>query len=166
MSDFKNMLYQPVFQIAYVTTDLEEAIRLFDVRQGVCAFMRRDGVRFPARSKREMVLDLALAWVGPTMIELIAPRGGDDALYRQVLPDSGFALRHHHIGFRLHSDEDWSAMLEQSDARGQSIILEVETPTTRAVYLDTKEELGHYVEYLYYFDEAGSSLPHIPRNGG
>lgn len=164
MKPVSQLLYLPVFQMAYVTTDMDEAIRLFDTRYGVGDFMRRSDLKLSTLSGGEMLLDLALAFVGPTMVEIIAPTGGDDHLYRQILPVSDFALRHHHIGIRLHSDEEWAAMREQAGLRGQEIVLEVETPTTRALYIDTLDQLGHYVEYLHYFDEAGSSLPHIPQN--
>ena len=70
----------------------------------------------------------------------------------------------HHLGYRLHSDAEWQAMLDQIKARQQKIVLTVQTPTTRALYIDTFAALGHYTEYLFYQDEASSSLPKIPQN--
>lgn len=158
------MIYQPVFQMGYVTEDLDQAIELFSERYTISEFYRTPEVTMNAVGAGDMKVKIGLAWNGPTMIEIICLLGGDDQLYRQVLPDRGFAVRFHHIAIRLHSDAEWDAMLAQARKANHKTVLQVQVPSTRALYLDTRNDLGHYLEYLYYHDPENSSLPRIPQN--
>lgn len=156
-------LYGPLFQAGYVTLDVERATDLFRRTQGVNDWFLSPTGTLPTRGGG-MQVRVALAWMGDTMIEIIGCEGGDDGIYRQILPRDEFAVRLHHIAFRLRDEAEWQAMLEGGRRHGYDLALSVETASTRAAYLDTRAALGHYVEYLYYFDEARSSLPHIPQN--
>lgn len=157
-------LYRPVFQTGYVTQDLDRAMDLFAKTQGVKDWFRSPSGRLPSIGGGEMSVQVGLAWQGDTMIEIIGCLGGDDTIYRQILPDDRFAVRLHHLGFRLNSDEEWEQMKRLGAAQGYEVALELSTSSTRALYFDTREDLGHHIEYLYYFDEPNSSLPLIPQN--
>jgi hypothetical protein len=159
-----NLILGEVFQTAYVTTDTNRALEILKRRYGVGEFLRSGTRTIPLVAGGEMTLELSFAWVGATMIELIEPVAGAIGIYRDYLPSEGFGTRFHHVGVRLHSEEQWRAMLEEVESRRHRIMLEVRTPSTRALYIDTREELGHYVEYLYYMDVPNSSLPRIPQN--
>jgi hypothetical protein len=156
-------LLREVFQLGYVATNIDAAVGIFKQRYGVHHFLRSGIKTIPLIGGESMTLSLAFAWLGPTMIEIIEPVGGSVNIYRRHLPESG-APRLHHIGVRLHSDAQWQAMREAISVSGLSTLLEVQVPTTRALYIDTYAELGHYTEYLYYSDVPNSTLPHIPQN--
>jgi hypothetical protein len=157
-------LYKPVFQTGYVTQDIDRAKEQFARTMGIANWYISPAASLPSQNGGSMDVQIAMAFVGPTMVEVIACKGGDDALYRDALPDDRFAVRLHHLGFRLHSDEEWEAMLAEGKRQGLRIAMDVKTASTRALYFDTREVLGHYLEYLYYFDEPNSSIPRVPQN--
>lgn len=157
-------LYRPVFQTGYVTHDLDRAMELFAKTQGVRKWFRPPTGRLPVRGGGELQVEIAMALLGGTMIEIIACKGGNDQLYSQILPDDRFAVRLHHLGFRLDSDAEWDEMLALGQQQGYAVAMDVKTSSTRALYYDTRETLGHYIEYLHYFDEPNSSLPRVPQN--
>jgi hypothetical protein len=157
-------VYGQVFQTAYITNDMDEAVRVFADRFGVPDFLRSGPRELAPSDIAPMRVEIALAFVGESMIEIIQPLGLNDSLYRQVLPESGFALVFHHIAHRLHSDAEWDAMLRSAEARGHPIAMQGEASNTRFLYIDTRASLGHFIEYLYYMDPANSSLPRIPQN--
>lgn len=157
-------LFLPVFQTGYVTNDIDQAVGLFADTQGIGQWFRSPTGTLPSPDGGTMDVVIALAWIGHTMVEIIGCQGGNDQIYRRILPTDRFGVRLHHLGFRLNSEDEWAQMLDHGKRQGYKIALEVETRSTRALYFDTREALGHYLEYLYYFDEANSSLPHIPQN--
>lgn len=157
-------LYGPVFQTGYVTEDLDRAIDLFARDHGIVNWFRTPTVTLATVTGGEMSVDIGLAWVGRTMVEIVALGGGDDHLYRQILPPGEFAVRFHHLGYRIHNADEWKALQDLAAEKGLKTVLDVKTASTDAIYLDTRDRLGHYMEYLYYHDEPNSSLPRIPQN--
>ena len=118
-------LYRPVFQTGYVTQDLDRAIALFTETQGVEKWFRPPGFQLPSPDGGDMEIEIAMAFLGPTMIELIACKGGNDGLYRQILPDDRFAVRLHHLAFRLNSDAEWDEMLRLGQRHSYAVALDV-----------------------------------------
>jgi hypothetical protein len=152
------------FQTAYVTTDMDAAVASFRDRFGVGQFFRSGRRTVSLDSGGRMTMEIALAWVGSTMLEIIQPIADDVAVYADWLPKHGFAVRFHHIGFRLRSSDEWNAMLERNERHGHQVVFNLTASNTRALYIDTVAALGHYVEYLFYIDPPNTSLPRIPQN--
>ena len=84
-------------QVSYATTDLDHACRTLGMTYGIPRFSVSRGARVESPAGT-ITIDVAQAFVGDRHIEIIEPTGGPDGLYRDVLPSSGFGVRHHHFG--------------------------------------------------------------------
>jgi hypothetical protein len=155
-----------VHQIGYATSDCKEAMRRYGERYGVRNFMYLDANRTEVAPGQVATIHVAMAFVGDTMIELIEPAGGADTIYREVLPASGFAVRQHHLGYAMFSEAEWEAAQVEARRLGVRVALQGEAPgVMRYQYLDTRADIGHYIEYLYYLGEGGKQLfGAVPRN--
>jgi catechol 2,3-dioxygenase-like lactoylglutathione lyase family enzyme len=133
------------FQMAYVTSDLERTKALFSERFGLKDYAEMGGDD-PATGDR---LKVALAWAGEIMYELIQAEGPAWGFYHSMLPaGGGYAIRHHHLGFLVDTEEEWEAMEAQAKAEGRPIAFRaVMDGFIRALYVEAPE-LGHYLEYI------------------
>lgn len=139
-----------VFQIAYATNDLENAMRLFRDRFGTGRFTMLD---VPAD-----VMRIGLAYAGRMMIELIQPVN-DGGLYSNwIAGTEGFALRHHHFGILADSKAQLTAIRQAHIDAGTTIATEGSMPgALDFLYVDTTADLGHYLEYVR-LDPAGVAI--------
>jgi hypothetical protein len=154
-----------LYQIAFVTTDLDQAMQLFSETYGIGRFrIKRDIPSAPGLP--EMSAHVAHAYVGPMMIELIQPVGGDDTLYREILPQHGFGIRPHHFGFIVRSEQELERISAALEAKKVPIAFDASMPgVARAVYADARRTLGHYLEYVYLRPEARRSYyAEVPHN--
>ena len=114
-------MFKNVFQIAYVTTDLERAIAVFHDEQGVAEIAVFENFTLDVAGGRDAVINVGLAYVGDVQLEIIEPVSGEVDLYRTWLPDD-FAVRHHHFCHRLDSVAELEAVqgrYEQSGSRSR-----------------------------------------------
>lgn len=140
-------------QLAYVTTDLAQAIALFRDRYSIPSFLERDGdipVTYrnaPAR----LHLRYAIADVAGVQIELIEPRDGCVPIYREGLPESGFAIAFHHVSVPLPGDAArWDRFAGELAAHGREIAMSARVSDESGfLYVDDRATLGHYVEYVW-----------------
>ncbi len=138
------------YQNGYVTHDLDQAMALVEERFGVSGWMRFEAevdVIVPA-GKARMGLRLASAWAGGTNIELVEPRSGAVGHYRSLLPDdpSDFVPRLHHVALRR---GDLAAMRAEIEALGLPLAFMGESEAMVFAYLDARQHLGHYLEYVW-----------------
>ena len=155
-----------VQQIGYATTDCAEAVRRYAERYGVSKFLLMPNTESIISPGQLAILNVALAFVNDTMIEFIEPVSGSDAIYRDALPSGGFAIRHHHLGYSMFSEEEWQAKQREIERQKIEVVLSGESPDViRYQYIDLRDDVGHYVEYLYYLGRGGRELLEaIPRN--
>ena len=155
-----------LFQRAYVTTDLDRAVRLFTERYGVAEFVRFPNIHSRHNDGGESDLDVALTYAGDTMIELIEPAGGDDRLWRDHLSSDGFQVRFHHNGFLVDSEVALQAIAARPD--GPGLRLQGISLGTRFLYLNSFAELGHYLEYVLPTPESRLFMAELKQraNGG
>lgn len=155
-----------VMQIGYATTDVNEAVKRYRERYGVGNFLMLTNTVSVISPGRTATLNVAMAFINGTMIELIEPAGGADSIYREVLPSTGYAVRHHHLGYAVFNQTEWDAKQREIDRQKIPIVLEGEAPgVIRYQYIDLRADIGHYVEYLYYLGDGGQELlKSIPRN--
>ena len=150
------------FQIAYVTNDLDRAMRTFGEQYGVKRYFEIRDVAYDAQTS----VSIANAYVGEVMIELIEPKGAGHSIYELLLPSGEeFAIRHHHMGHLFERQEDLQLAVQLATQRQQAIAYEggIEG-VLRAVYIDTRDVLGHYLEYIH-CSPAGLEFPNqTPRN--
>lgn len=155
-----------VQQIGYATTDCKEAVKRYGEHYGVVNFLLLPNTVSIIAPGHTATLNVAMAFVNGTMIELIEPAGGADAIYREVLPAGGFAVRHHHLGYAMISEAEWEAKQQEIERQRIAVVLNGESPgVVRYQYIDLRADIGHYVEYLYYLGEGGQELlKAIPHN--
>lgn len=131
------------FQMAYVTTDMEEALDLFRTRLGIEKFSRLEG-QMPAGGH----IRAEFAWVGTIMYEIISASGPGSEIYMDRLPRSdGLHIRHHHLGFLLRNREQWDAVMVKAQESGWSVPYHNDNPLVEVCFVDAPE-LGHYLEYF------------------
>ncbi len=141
-----------VWQLGYVTTDLDHAIEFMAERFGLedCRRLPSDTATFLAGDQPvPWEVKVAMGARGGLIVELIEPVAGEIDFYTEVLPDRGeFAVRLHHVATHTATGEDeWrrlEALLAQSSLRVDYTVL---IPgRVRAGYVDTRAELGHWLE--------------------
>lgn len=141
-----------VWQLGYVTTDLDRALDELGARYGL-----EHHVRLPAGDSTWHLGDrtlpfeanFAMAARGGLVVELIEPVGGEVGFYRDALPDDGsFAVRlHHYATFVPTGQAEWdrvAGILGQAGLQfGHTLII---PGRVRAGYVDTRADLGHHLE--------------------
>jgi hypothetical protein len=149
------------FQTGYVTNDLDRACELLRAKYGIGEFSFLEGEMGEGGSIR-----VAFAWVGGNMYEIIDAKGGKEAeFYTSRLPaDGSFALVFHHLGYMIHSDEEWAAVKAEIAEREMNVALDVATGGFMdAIYIEAPE-LGHYLEYLYPAEGGLQFFGAVPAN--
>jgi hypothetical protein len=141
-SDF---LRQNHFQVAYVTTDLARACEVLGQRYGLKDYKFMEG-EMPAG---DGYLRVGIGWVGGTMYELIQAEGPGGTFYTSRLPAEGFAIRHHHLGYFLETQDEWDALEARIAREGWKVAFRSVMPGfLSAIYIEAPE-LEHYLEYIY-----------------
>jgi hypothetical protein len=145
-------LFANVWQIAYVTSDLDQGMEALRERFGVerCAEVPTAGATFlKGDEAAEWDVRIAMGARGGLIVELIEPVGGEVDFYRRFLPEDGSqALRLHHLASFIElGDHAWSSLTELLAASGLKVDYTVLIPDrVRAGYVDTTAELGHFLE--------------------
>jgi hypothetical protein len=150
-------------QVSYATTNLEHACLVLGMTYGIPRFSisRGAGVDSPAG---KIKIDVAQAFVGDRHIEIIEPAGGPDGLYRDVLPRSGFAVRHHHFGHIADRAAEWDRIQSFIATRGWQIALAGNYfDMMHYAYVDTRAELGHYLEFMFQTEKGRDLFKDVPR---
>jgi hypothetical protein len=141
-----------IWQFGYVTSDLDRGLEELGGRFGLTHHFRvptGDSVWQTDAGASPFEAKFAMAARGGLVVELIEPVSGDVDFYRQVLPDDGsFAIRlHHYAAFVQTGDAEWErlrALLRASDLDVDRTL--VIPGNVRAGYIDTRPDLGHYLE--------------------
>jgi hypothetical protein len=141
-------LHPGLYQICYVTSDLDTGIAQLAALHGVERFRVKRDVRSPP-GMPAMTMHQAHVFLGDVQIELIQPAGGDDAVYRDFCPGDG-SLRHHHFGLWVDDRAEYDALPARCAALGVPIAFEIAIPGVGgAIYADLRRSLGHYLEYVH-----------------
>lgn len=137
-----------LFQVAYVTNDIERALQVFADRYGVKEWRRMEG-----DLKEGGHIRVEFGWAGGSLFEVTQADGGGSALYRQGLPDGEFAIRFHHFGYFIPTEAAWRALLQEIDEGGVKVFNETNVPGFLQARIVEAPDLGHWIEYIY--PEAG-----------
>ena len=153
-----------IFQTAHVTADIDDAVAIAARRFGAPRMqVNRDVLIETGRGVAHC--HFALAFIGDVQLELIQPAGGEDGVYRELVPAKGLKL--HHVGVLVDSDSDWNAVIAESEREG--ILMPVSgdfAGLMRYLYLDRRAELGHYVEYMQPSAAGATLFNDVPRFAG
>jgi hypothetical protein len=142
-----------VFQVGYVTADLERAMHALRTIHGVHEFLSFSAeleVRGANGVRAQLLIDVAHSLVGGTHIEVIEPRPGCIALYEDYVPRKAQApiLRQHHLAM-LVPEGAWTNFRSSLDDRHLPVVMEnaPEYPI-QFCYVDDRDTSGHYLEYV------------------
>lgn len=138
------------FQNAYVTHNLDKAMKLVDDRFGRIDWIVFDPemiLQTPSGPKESSVR-AALGWKDGLQIELIQPVAGYLDHYLPVLPadKDDYVPRFHHIAVRR---DDEAAMRKEIEQLGFPLLFESSVPGLVFIYLDAGQTLGHAFEYIW-----------------
>ena len=144
------------YQFGFVTRDLDAATARLGARYGIASFRRKQANPW---------METAHAYVGPSMIEIIAVGTEAPSLYRDDLPDDGIA-RLHHLGYRIADPAGWAALEEALAASGLATPMKgaVMDGHLRYAYVDTRADLGVYTEYVCLTGPAERIYDDVPRH--
>jgi hypothetical protein len=143
------LLLSGLYQIAYVSADLEAGTRQIAAIHGIDRFRVKHDVP-SAPGMPDMVLHQAHVFIGSVQIELIQPAGGDDALYRDFCAADPAAIRHHHFGMWVDDPVQYRRLPGALAQHDIPITFEISIPGVGgAIYADTRPTLGHYLEYVH-----------------
>lgn len=144
LSPAGGMLRAEHFQIGYATNDLGRACDLLRSRLGIREFGTIGGPT-PAGGD----IQVRLAWVGGTMIELMQASGpGSELVAGKLDPVDRFQLRHHHLGYLLHDETEWDAVHAQAARQGWAIPQENDNPGFMKHCFVEVPFLPHYLEFI------------------
>lgn len=153
--------FKQCFQLGYVTPDLDRAVALYAERFGVGEFLTFDTATMNPDAPPMRV---GLAWTGEVMIELIEP-GADHPLYACAMPDSGFAINLHHLGYLVHDEAGWKEALASLEAQGIPVVSRTSSgEMLDLVYADARPLLGHHLEVIWLKPQGRAFFDSVPRN--
>lgn len=155
-------------QIAYVTTDMQKALAIWQDGFDVPSFHVFDNDAPGLESSHPYRLKIALVHVGGTEIELIEPLDGN-AMFSDPLPkDGGFALRFHHVCMRIDGPlANFEAHIKSLDTVKHPVAYSgAMGDVMRFVYTDERATLGHYIEHVWFdadfYTQMASVIPEYP----
>jgi hypothetical protein len=150
--------YGDLFQMSYVTRDLDAAVALATGELGLPPFSKSDSSIEVLAGGRIQTLTVraAVAVVGRNQFEIIEPQSGPIEVYTAAADLSARLLTFHHVGIAVGGDyPEWARVLTEIQASGDEIaFLYPAQPTPHDkvcfCYVDTRARLGHHTEYLWW----------------
>ena len=142
-------LLSSIWQICYVTPDLDAGMALLRDRYGIeSTEVPTDGATFLAGDEpAEWDVRISMGARRGPIVELIEPVGGEVDYYRRFLPADGGLGFHHVATYVPLGDEAWSSIANLLAGEGLRFDYTVLIPDrVRAGYVDTTAQLGHFVE--------------------
>ncbi|MYM61907.1 VOC family protein [Pseudomaricurvus sp. HS19] len=144
------------YQNAYITRNIDKALQQFRDRCGaenVTSFEVEVDVT-STQGEGKARNKLAFVWVNNLQYELIEPVSGHVQVYADELPEDD-SLKFHHVCMRV---DDWDDFRSRVDEMGYPVVLEGGGDQLRYVYLDARDFLGHYLEYVWMTPERWQQL--------
>ena len=142
------MFMQSAYQNAYVTRNRDKAVATLRDRHGMTddfiLFEPDIEVRTPGGVGRAQTR-VALGWTGDLQIEIIEPVSGLVDIYLPYLPKDD-SLRFHHASTRV---DDWIPFLKEIERQKYPVAYAGGFEGLQFVYLDARDTLGHYLEYMW-----------------
>jgi hypothetical protein len=144
------------YQNAYITRDIDKAVASFRSRADVAdarVFEAAVEVQTPV-GRGMAVSKLCFIWINNLQYELIQPVSGLVDIYRDALPADD-SLKFHHICMRVDNWQEFRARVPQQRL---PVVLEGGSEHLRFLYLDAREFIGHYLEYVWMTSERWAQL--------
>ena len=149
------------FQTAYVTRDLERTAAAFQRQFGIRAFQFQRGNRIDEHTS----IDIALAWLGDVMVELIQPIGNGGSFYEVMLGPEPLGTRLHHLGHLVPDRTEWDRVREQVSRDGYQTPLQGSVEGFLSyLYVDMRAHTGHFLEYILCEPAGRAFFDAVPRS--
>lgn len=149
--------YGDLFQVSYITRDMDAALHHADTELGITDFKTSEpeiDVLYYGQP-RKLALRAAMADIGTQQFEIIQPVSGAIEIYTEAVDLSAHILNFHHVAVRVPgSHDDWLAALDDIRASGDEFayLFPCEPAPEFGIafcYVDTRRRLGHYTEYIW-----------------
>ena len=161
------MLNQLFDQLAYITTDVDQATTLFRDQFGVPDFQVGEQEVDAEENGRpcKIRMKVAQAMMNGGELEIIEDRGSDTDLFRQKLPtDGSFAVKVHHVQFQITGTyDDWLRYIEEMTRSHPPRLLGAVGDDLRFAFVDEMARLGHNLEYVWFSDRQREKMNHVPK---
>ena len=152
-----------LYQIAYLTTDIDRAIDVFQSMRGI-PLENLGIVDLPLDDGGHVEIRMAMGFLRDVMFELIEPLSGSTRVFSESLPANGFGIAFHHLAYKVASPEHLEALRTRLTQAGHPIAASGgQVERARFIYADFRSELGHFVEYLYLSPERERFQNSLPR---
>lgn len=144
------------YQNAYITRDIDKAIQSFRDRANVTDVATFEGkvMLKTAAGTGEAVNKLAFIWIDDLQYELIQPVSGLVGIYADELPDDD-SMKFHHVAMRV---DDWDTFRAKVDREGYTVAIEGGSDALKFLYIDARDFLGHYLEYVWATPERWAQM--------
>lgn len=162
--------YGELFQMSYITRDLDAAMAHAREALGVTGFSTTDAeIEVLSFGKlRPLKIRAAMANIGRHQFEIIQPVSGSaTSVYTDHVDLNSHILNFHHVAIAVRGGiADWLALIEEVKASGDEFAFLAPPQPTEAnkvcfAYVDTRKRLGHFTEYLW-VDESIKPMPAMP----
>jgi hypothetical protein len=151
-----------IMQVAWVTPDMDRSLEQFGALYKVPEFLVMEQT-FPAEvfgRHGEIGLRIALANVDAMQLELIQPLGGNDSIYRDVLPaDGSHANVFHHVCVKVYGPRaNWEEHIAGLGVHQPIVYSGDVGPDARFVYTDERATIGMYLEHVWFGEETEARM--------
>ncbi|GAC1572099.1 MAG: hypothetical protein NVS3B5_00750 [Sphingomicrobium sp.] len=145
------------YQLGFVARDLDHAVAALGDRFGIMQFRRRRASDW---------LQTAHAWTAGAMIEVMQIGDSAPALFEGYVPTDQRAIRLHHHGYRVADQASWDEIAHRCASAGFVVPLEgtVMNGDLRYMYVDTRDALGVFSEFVMLTGTALSIYDDVPHN--
>lgn len=151
--------YSNLFQVAYVTRDIDAAVKLLTRLYGVTDFNVGEYTLNLSHPPGKTVLKGALTWVDDHEIEVIEPVEDPAEIFGPALPVAPAVLAFNHFCMRITGTEaDWDAF--RATIPDEKVMMAGSREGMRFIYTDERETIGHYLEYIWTSSEFLAANPH------
>lgn len=143
------MFYQNQYQLAYATSEIGKAVQIMEQQFGVPQFKGLTGESYienrvwTPEGEADIAMRVAIATVGHLTIELLEPVSGATAIFTDFL-EPGQPMKLHHIAMRC---DDVDVVRAEHEKLGRRVVMAGSYKAARFIYIDTRDTLGHYLEY-------------------
>lgn len=137
------------FQNAYVCDDIDAALEAFKAA-GLATeprIMHSNGPVETPHGTKQVEMKIAIFRLNSLTYEIIQPINDESGVYANAA-DNGGVVRFHHSCCRV---DDWDALRAEVEASEFPVAMEYDfgEGQVKAVYLDAREKLGHYIEFTW-----------------
>ena len=161
--------YGQLFQMSYITRDLDAAMAHAREHMGIAHFDTTDAeVEVLSFGEiKPLKIRAAFANIGRHQFEIIQPVSGAINVYTDEVDLSKHILNFHHIAIAVRGGiAEWRELLAEIRASGDEFaflcpVVETDDDKVCFAYVDTRKRIGHYTEYLW-VDEAIKPIAAMP----